>query len=96
MANYFLGGDVSKGYSDFVMLDEKAKVKEKYFRLDDTVDGHQKLHYFLRKFCKNNKAAVIYAAVESTGGYENNWYQALCSLKTELPIKTARLNPRGV
>jgi transposase len=96
MANYYLGSDVSKGYADFIILDEKSQVKEKYFKLDDTANGHQKLYRFLQQFFEKHQKAVIFAAVESTGGYENNWYQSLRSFGTELPIKTARLNPRGV
>ncbi len=96
MANYYLGSDVSKGYADFIMLDEKSSIKEEPFTLDDTAKGHQELYQFLQQFCKKHKDAVIYAAVESTGGYENNWYQSLRSFGRELPIKTARLNPRGV
>ncbi len=38
----------------------------------------------------------MYAAVESTGGYENNWYNALISFQTSLNIQTARLNPLAV
>ena len=96
MANYYLAGDVSKGYADFILLDEKSSIKEKPFKLDDTAKGHQELYQFVKQFCKKHKHAVIFAAVESTGGYENNWYQSLRSFGRELPIKTARLNPRGV
>jgi transposase len=39
---------------------------------------------------------VLYAAVESTGGYENNWHRLLTTIGHTLPVKTARLNPRGV
>lgn len=96
MSNYFLGGDVSKGYADFVLLDEHKAVAEKHFTLDDTARGHQGLFHILRSFCEKRPDAVIFAAVESTGGYENNWYQSLMSFGHVLPVKTARLNPRGV
>ena len=96
MANYYFAGDVSKGYADFIMLDDKSRTREKPFKLDDTAKGHQELYQFLKQFCKKHKNAVIFAAVESTGGYENNWYQSLRSFGRELPIQTARLNPRGV
>jgi len=96
MSNYFLGCDVSKGYADFVILDEKRNVSEKHFSLDDTAGGHQELFQLLSAFCENHSGAVIFAAVESTGGYENNWHQTLRSIGAALPVKTARLNPRGV
>lgn len=96
MSNYYLGGDVSKGYADFIMLDEHKTVAEKHFTLDDTALGHQGLFHVLQSFCQKNPNALIYAAVESTGGYENNWYHTLQSFGAVLPVKAARLNPRGV
>ena len=36
MNNYYLGVDVSKGYADFVMLDDKKQPIEENFQLDDT------------------------------------------------------------
>ena len=96
MSNYFLGGDVSKGYADFVLLDELKAVAEKHFTLDDTALGHQGLFHVLRTFCQKNPDAVIYAAVESTGGYENNWYHTLLKFQALLNIQTVRLNPLGV
>lgn len=96
MSNFYLGSDVSKGYADFIILDEHKNVCEKHFTLDDTASGHQQLYHILQSFFEKHALAVIYAAVESTGGYENNWYQTLTSFSTVWPIKTARLNPRGV
>lgn len=96
MSNFFLGSDVSKGYADFVILDDCKHVSEKHFTLDDTARGHQLLFQILKSFCEQRQDAVIYAAVESTGGYENNWYQTLRSIGTVLPVKTARLNPSGI
>lgn len=96
MSNFYLGVDVSKGYADFVILDEFKHVREEHFTLDDTAKGHQGLFQILQFFCEQHQNAVIFAAVESTGGYENNWYQALRSMGTVLPVKTARLNPSGI
>ena len=96
MEKYFLGGDVSKGYSDFVILDEKKEICEKHFILDDTADGHQQLYQMLKRFFANHTDAVLHAAVESTGGYENNWHRLLTTIGHTLPVKTARLNARGV
>jgi transposase len=39
---------------------------------------------------------MIYAGFESTGGYENNWYQLLWKLQDGFQIQVARLNPFGV
>jgi hypothetical protein len=42
------------------------------FQLDDTYTGHRTLYGILEAFFKNHTDATIY--VESTGGYENNWF----------------------
>jgi transposase len=96
MNNYYLGADVSKGYSDFMLLDAKKRRVEEDFQLDDTFDGHQKLYDILASLCDQHPGAQIYAAVESTGGYENNWFDALLKFQSSLPLKTARLNPCGI
>jgi transposase len=96
MKDYYLGADVSKGYSDFMLLDAKKRRIEEDFQLDDTFDGHQKLYHILSSLCDQHPDAQIYAAVESTGGYENNWFEALVKFQSSLPLKTARLNPCGV
>jgi transposase len=96
MKHYYLGVDVSKGYSDFMLLDAKKRRIEEDFQLDDTFDGHQKLYHILSSLCDQHPDAQIYAAVESTGGYENNWFEALVKFQSSLPLKTARLNPCGV
>lgn len=96
MKNYYLGADVSKGYSDFMLLDAKKRRIEEDFQLDDTFDGHQSLYHILASFCDQHPDAQIYAAVESTGGYENNWFDALIKFQSSLPLQTARLNPCGI
>lgn len=96
MSDFFFGIDASKGYSNFVMLDSLKCCVEDDFQLDDTFDGHQRLYSILSEFCVRNPKANIFAAVESTGGYENNWFDALVRFQMHLPIRTARLNPCGV
>ena len=93
MSNYYLGIDVSKGYADFIMLDSKKQVVEPNFQLDDTFDGHSQLYKFLDQF---HPDSTVYAAVESTGGYENNWFASLHKFQEILNVKVARLNPKGV
>jgi transposase len=93
---YYFGIDVSKGYADFVMLDANKKIIESNFQLDDTFDGHNQLFEFLEHFVSAHTNAIIYSAVESTGGYENNWYHTLHKFQEEFPVHVARLNPKGV
>lgn len=96
MKNYYLGVDVSKGYVDFVILDDKKLPVEENFQLDDTFDGHCRLYEKLDTFFNDHPGSTIYAGVESTGGYENNWLSSLVKFQGTLNIKTAHLNPLGV
>jgi transposase len=96
MKSFYMGIDVSKGYADFVIVNQQKQPVVKSFQLDDTFDGHCRLHKVISRFLTDHRQAGIYAAVESTGGYENNWYNTLIRLNASLNIKTARLNPLGV
>ncbi|MBD3345725.1 MAG: IS110 family transposase [Chitinivibrionales bacterium] len=96
MTDYFMGCDVSKGYADFVILDKQKRIVEAPFQLDDTFEGHGALSEFLSSFFRRHKGATINFGVESTGGYENNWYSLLVRLHEVYPLKVARLNPLGV
>jgi transposase len=93
---FFLGIDVSKGYADFALLDEHKNLIEKNFQLDDTFQGHNALCEFIRSLFAKFPDATIYAAVESTGGYENNWLNVLKRLQNYYPLSSARLNAKGV
>ena len=96
MTTFYLGVDVSKGYADFAIIDSKKKEVVKNFQLDDTFGGHQCLYDILDRLLEHNPQANLFAAVESTGGYENNWYHSLVEFQASLNIQTARLNPLGV
>jgi transposase len=96
MQSFYLGIDASKGYADFIILNSKKKVVIESFQLDDTFDGHCLLYELLMDFLKDYPDSIIYAALESTGGYENNWYNALLAFQGSLNLQTARLNPLGV
>lgn len=92
----FLGIDVSKGYADFTLLDEKKNQLEKPFQLDDSSNGHKVLIQELRSFIAQHHLHEVFCGVESTGGFENNWYLLLEKMKEQLPIHVARLNPLGI
>lgn len=96
--NFYLGGDASKGYCDFVIVGASKQTVESNFQLDDTPDGHKFLEKVLCKFFSRYPAAILHAGLESTGGYENNWYNMLLNLnlKKSLNLKVCRLNPVGV
>ena len=96
MTSFFMGIDVSKGYADFVILNQLKQPVMENFQFDDTFQGHSQLYEILERFLADHQKATLYAAVESTGGFENNWYKTLIGFQASLPIQTARLNPKGV
>jgi len=96
MKSFSLGIDVSKGYADFVIINKKKKPMVQNFQLDDTFESHSRLYAILHKFLVEHPKATLYSAMESTGGYENNWYNSLIKFQASLNIKTARLNPYAV
>lgn len=92
----YLGGDVSKGYADWVILSEKKQIVLENFQLDDTYAGHCKLYSMLEAYIEKHPGSEFYAAVESTGGYENNWLNTLKSYQKVFNLQVARINPAGV
>ena len=91
----YLGIDVSKGYSDFCFLNEDGNIMIDPFQLDDTNSGYAALFKLLEELT-NDKSVEIFAAVESTAGYENNWYNFLFKMTEAFPLFVIRLNPFGV
>lgn len=94
--NGYLGVDVSKGYADFTLLDSNKNQLEGVFQLDDTRHGHDCLKEQLQHMIKTHGLTHVYSAVESTGGFENNWYGSLMDWSKTMPLSVARLNPSGV
>src|SRR5664279_4771465 len=93
---WYLGIDVSKGYADFVLLSENLEKMEETFQLDDTRLGHENLKSWLESVSKRHPGLQIDCAVESTGGFENNWYSLIVRLGSLFAIRVARLNPSVV
>ena len=96
MKNVFIGIDVSKGYVDIATLDENGQKILNPFRLDDTAKGHSTFQEYLEDLYSDLSVSQMYAGVESTGGFEDNWLRSLQSFSSTLPVKSARLNPAGV
>ena len=92
----YLGGDASKGYTDWIIISEKKKKLLENFQLDDTFEGHHELFKAIKNCVDKYPDAEIFAALESTGGYENNWLNTLKSFQKFFNIKVARVNPLGV
>jgi transposase len=91
----YLGIDVSKGYADFLLLDNESRVMEEGFQLHDNKEGRQKLKELIVNWQKQG-LEQLYCGVESTGGYENNWYGYLKGLSKENKVFVCRINPRGI
>jgi len=92
----YLGIDVSKGYSDFVLVDGDCNVLETLFQLPDTADGHRELKKLVDRW-KKDGLEELYCGVESTGGYENNWHSLLKGLQgSGGGLWVSRLNARAV
>ncbi|MGA9263157.1 MAG: IS110 family transposase [Desulfobacterales bacterium] len=96
MQTFYLGIDASKGYADFIILNNQKKVIVESFQLDDTFEGHCFLYELLLNLLADHPESTIFAGIESTGGYENNWHTALLAFQGSLNLQTARLNPLGV
>ena len=77
----FVGIDVSKGYSDIILLTSEKELFERSFQLDDTKEGHEILKAKLEDVA--TKANKIICGVENTGGYERNWVTAIKSRSEE-------------
>lgn len=96
MTEFFMGCDVSKGYADFIVLNKKKRPVEKAFQLDDTFEGHNAFDTCLKTFFKHYPGSVLSIGVESTGGYEDNWYVLFLRLEKIYPLKIAHLNPLSI
>lgn len=91
----FLGIDVSKGYADFILLDNEKKIVEKNYQLDDNKAGHESLKEQLKNQVKQGFQVIC--GLESTGGYELNWVRTLKQWSIKEPaIEIYKLNARGV
>ncbi len=92
----YLGIDVSKGYSDFVLLNGSKEQLGKGYKLYDNRAGHDSLFKRLKSAKEKHGLQEIICGVESTGGYENNWYNSLHLQGMDKGLKVIRLNPKGV
>jgi len=92
----YLAADVSKGYADFVLWDQHGNCLEHAFKLMDNKEGHQQAKQLIKDFMKRYELDEIYVGMESTGGYENNWFVLFKSLNMPDIRRVMRINPRAV
>ena len=93
MKRILLGGDVSKGYADFIGIDEDLCEKLANKQFADSPSGHEQLGKCLLSILEDEDCE-IYCGVESTGGYENNWFRFLQSISNRIYV--TRINPKAV
>jgi transposase len=92
----FMGADVSKGHCDFILLNKDGMELGALLQLDDTCCGHQELLKLLNKARLDHDFAKIVVGLESTGGYENNWYSTLQKCSAKDKIEVLRINPTRI
>ncbi len=91
----YVGIDVSKGYADFIVLQQDKDIVEPAFRLYDIADGHLRFGALIERW-QQKGYDHIYCGVESTGGYENNWVNYLQQTGKTKSVQVVRLNPKAV
>jgi transposase len=90
-----LGGDVSKGYADFCLMDGEGEILLE-IQMDDTRQGHSQMRELIRE-C-NRKVGLeeeLEVALEATGGMERNWLHLFRKLDEadEADLNVYRFNP---
>lgn len=96
----YLGIDVSKGLADFLLVNARKETLEEGFVLDDCTQGRKVLTRLIDSWFAGG-ITHLYCGVESTGGYENNWFNLLCGLAATHQqkgntLRVTRVNPRPV
>ncbi len=90
----FIGIDVSKGYADFIILQENKSVLKENFQLDDNKTGHEIFTKLLEELSTDFQ---IICGVENTGGYERNWVHLIRELSRQSKgIEIYKFNPKAV
>jgi len=91
-----LAADVSKGYADFVLWNQQSNCLEQTFKLMDTKTDHQYAKQLIKEFMNRYDLDEIYVGMESTGGYENNWFLLFNSMQSEGVSRVIRINPKAI
>lgn len=91
-----IGLDVSKGYTNVGILNEEGIQLRETFLIDDTYEGHKKFEEIIECASKINKGDTIKIGMESTGGYEINFFNFCNKIKEKYNLSVYRLNPLSV
>ena len=85
----FGGLDASKGYCDFSLILIGNELSNRKMNFIDNQSGLNEIKKVLSQSLLS--LDKIYLAIESTGGYENNWYNQLVCFDKR--IEMFRINP---
>lgn len=93
--NLYVGGDVSKGYADFCVMNTDGETLLE-IQLDDTRSGHDQMSEIIRECDQEvGEEDELLVALEATGGLERNWLQLFNDLREagEADLRIYHLNP---
>ena len=93
--NVYVGGDVSKGYADFCLMDGEGEILLE-IQLDDTRQGHSRMSELIRKCHRRvGPEEELEIALEATGGMECNWLDLFQELDEsgDAELDVYRFNP---
>jgi transposase len=93
--NVYVGGDVSKGYADYCVMNGEGDILLE-IQLDDTRQGHNRMAELIRECCgKVGPEEELEVALEATGGMELNWLKLFRRLDEagEVDMNVYRFNP---
>ena len=93
--NVYVGGDVSKGYADFCLMDGEGEILLE-IQMDDTHKGHSRMGELIQECTqKVGPEEEMEIALEATGGMERNWLDLFRELDedSEADLKVYRFNP---
>ncbi len=93
MPTFYVGGDVSKGYADFEVINEAGSSLTWSGRYDDTPNGHGALTEAFERQAARDPDSIFVVGVESTGGLERNWLHRFRALALRFNVSLYHLNP---
>jgi len=95
MNKAFIGIDVSKGYMDACLVNEEGKVVEHYEKLYECREHHDLLVEHFKDILDKGYSSV-HCGLESTGGYENNWFRTISDNNFDGRVSVVRINPKRI
>ena len=95
----YVGGDASKGYADFALVNDALKRLQGSKAYDDTPSGHQSLLEALQAVQQQappGEAVQFVIGLEGSGGLERNWLHTLSAFTEGTTSRVYQLNPLAV